>query len=204
MKPDVPPLLLIRGGNLFICVDLMVRRNAYPRFYSGPTLPRKSLRRPDPSAKSVYLRVGPSSRPIKDHTSALYLDICANALYPFWNRGRCSVPTVRCVMCCIRMNSQRKFFSPATSQSAAVALLHGRPNIINLSDIVVKYEELPPVHDASIEPTSPVLYEITDKVYLLRFGLWDTTVSVTVEFTNRDDGVMIKKHAPMGMKIEEH
>jgi hypothetical protein len=46
-------------------------------------------------------------------------------------------------------------------------------------------------------------YAITDRIAYLPFGLWSGNVTVMAEFSNRDDGVVTTRRAPLGIVIKE-
>ncbi|KAK3342037.1 hypothetical protein B0T25DRAFT_586094 [Lasiosphaeria hispida] len=88
---------------------------------------------------------------------------------------------------------------PHIVPQSAIATLHDHANIITLSDVLLTFRPLP----TSEQKPGSATYEITDAVSLLPCGLWDTTVSVIIEFVDVDDGVVVTRHAPMGMVILE-
>ena len=50
--------------------------------------------------------------------------------------------------------------------------------------------------------TDTKAYIITDKLSYLPFGLWDSELNYTTEFTNTPDGVRTMSKAPLGFVVE--
>lgn len=88
------------------------------------------------------------------------------------------------------------------SRDQLLALLHEPTTIFNLSPIIVGWKELEKDSDAR-QGCSSRIYEVTDAVSFLPFGLYDTTVKVKIEFANFKDGVVITKHAIFGLVFRE-
>jgi hypothetical protein len=84
-----------------------------------------------------------------------------------------------------------------------ISLLHDHPNIIKLSPIVVDYHEVIDALTSSTDQPANKTYAITDAISYLPFGLYKGTVTVNVDFTNEEDGVLVKKYAPLGITIAE-
>ncbi|KAK0630306.1 hypothetical protein B0T17DRAFT_528095 [Bombardia bombarda] len=101
----------------------------------------------------------------------------------------------------------RQPLPPSASPQRAVALLHHHKNIIELSPVAIRHRRLTaqeiPQTDNTQNDNTIYTYEVTDAVSFLPLGLWDTTVSVNIDFSDRDDGVSLTRHAPMGMTMEE-
>ncbi|KAK0707851.1 hypothetical protein B0H67DRAFT_323661 [Lasiosphaeris hirsuta] len=86
----------------------------------------------------------------------------------------------------------------------AISHLQNPLNVFALSDIIISHKQLPqPEHPPGSIKAKTASYEITDAVSYLPLGLWNSTVSVTMDFTNLTDGVTIVKHAPLGLTIRE-
>ncbi|KAK4187889.1 hypothetical protein QBC35DRAFT_451760 [Podospora australis] len=80
----------------------------------------------------------------------------------------------------------------------AIAALHSPLDVISLSPFAMQSDEIP-----SADP-EVVLYNVRDKVTVLPFGLWDTSIEVPLEFRNFDKGVRIVKTVPpIGLTILE-
>jgi hypothetical protein len=90
----------------------------------------------------------------------------------------------------------------SVSSSRAISLLQEHTNIIALSPLVIEYHALPPSDESTTDSLSKS-YSITDRIEYLPFGLYTANVTVTANFTNKDDGVIITKHAPFGITITE-
>lgn len=88
------------------------------------------------------------------------------------------------------------------SRQKAVSHLHNPLNLITISPVVVRYEEVePPGGIASRLDTKHYLLE--DAIAYLPFGLWEGTKEVNVSYTNREDGVTVIKNAPFGFTFHE-
>ncbi|KAK3987646.1 hypothetical protein QBC44DRAFT_399811 [Cladorrhinum sp. PSN332] len=95
---------------------------------------------------------------------------------------------------------------PGILPSRAVSLLHDASNLINLSPYVISSRKIitsdsytPKSNDPKVQ-----LWKVTDKVSILPFGLWDSSVEVPLEFVNKGDGVEVSKFPPlMGLVIRE-
>lgn len=88
------------------------------------------------------------------------------------------------------------------SREKLLALLHEATTIFHVSPVVVAWKEVE--KDSDVSQTTPSrVYEVTDAVSFLPFGLYNTTVKVKVEFANFDDGVVITKHAILGLVFRE-
>ncbi|OIW30129.1 hypothetical protein CONLIGDRAFT_358291 [Coniochaeta ligniaria NRRL 30616] len=88
------------------------------------------------------------------------------------------------------------------SRDTLLALLHEPTTIFHLSPIIAGWKEIEKDPDASQARSSRV-YQVTDAVSFLPFGLYDTTVKVMIEFANFEHGVVITKHAIFGLVFHE-
>lgn len=88
------------------------------------------------------------------------------------------------------------------SREKLLALLHEPTTTLHVSPVVVAWKEIEKDSDAS-QTTPSRVYEVTDAVSVLPYGLYNTTVQVKIEFANFEDGVMITKHAILGLVFRE-
>jgi hypothetical protein len=88
------------------------------------------------------------------------------------------------------------------SRDKLLTLLHEPTTIFHLSPIIVRWKEIEEDPGASSARPSRI-YEVTDAVSFLPFGLYDTTVKVKIEFANFEHGVVITKHAIFGLVFRE-
>ena len=92
---------------------------------------------------------------------------------------------------------------PGVSSDSVKSLLHEPSNIIKLSPIVLEYHEVSDSHDSRPQPPNSRLYAVTDFVSYLPFGLYTGTVTVNVEFATQEDGMLVTRHAPLGLVFRE-
>jgi hypothetical protein len=67
----------------------------------------------------------------------------------------------------------------------------------------VAWEEIEKPQDSAGQSPLSRVFEVTDAVSFLPFGLYDTTVKVRIEFANFEHGVVITKYAILGLVFRE-
>lgn len=96
--------------------------------------------------------------------------------------------------------SLRRSLPRTVARDVITSLLHEPTTIFHLSPIIVGWEETEEGQDPGGRSR---VFEVTDAVSFLPFGLYDTTVKVKIEFTNFEHGVVITKYAIFGLIFRE-